>query len=125
MKITICGSMAFYKEMISIKKELENNGHEAKMPPTEIEDQNGNKIHIKDYYKIRKQANEKEQWVWDKKAEAIMWHFEKIDWGDAILVLNYDKNNIKGYIGGNTLMEIGIAFFLKKKIYLLNSRNII
>lgn len=49
-----------------------------------------------------------------------MWYFEKVNWSDAILVLNYDKNNIIGYIGGNTLMEIGVAFFLKKKIYLLN-----
>ena len=120
MKITICGSMAFYQEMLDIKKELENKGHQVKMPPTEVEDQNGNKVHIKDYYKIRKQAKDDEQWVWDKKSEAIMWHFDKIDWGDSVLILNYDKNNIKGYIGGNTLMEIGIAFFLKKKIYLLN-----
>ena len=36
------------------------------------------------------------------------------------LVLNYDKNGVKNYIGGNTLMEMGLAFFLKKKIYLLN-----
>ena len=36
------------------------------------------------------------------------------------MIANYDKNNIKGYIGGNTLMEMGLAFFLKKKIYLLN-----
>ena len=35
-------------------------------------------------------------------------------------VCNYDKKDIKGYIGGNTLMEMGLAFFLKKKIYLLN-----
>jgi len=120
MKITICGSMAFFEKMLSVKKELENKGYEVKMPPTEVKDENGNSIHIKDYYQKRKQAKENEQWIWDRKAEAIMWHFDKIDWGDAVLILNYDKNNIKGYIGGNTLMEIGIAFFLKKKIYLLN-----
>jgi len=45
---------------------------------------------------------------------------KKVAWSDAVLVINYDKNGIKGYIGGNTLMEIGLAFFLKKKIYLLN-----
>ena len=33
---------------------------------------------------------------------------------------SYDKNGVKGYIGGNTLMEMGLAFYLKKKIYLLN-----
>jgi len=35
-------------------------------------------------------------------------------------VLNYDKKGVKGYVGGNTLMEIGVAFFLSKPIYLLN-----
>jgi len=40
--------------------------------------------------------------------------------GDAILVLNYDKNGIKNYIGGNTLMEIGFAHVNDKKIFLLN-----
>ena len=26
-----------------------------------------------------------------------------------------------GYVGGNTLIEIGLAFYLKKKIYILNN----
>lgn len=46
-------------------------------------------------------------------------HFNKISTSDAILVLNYPKNNIKGYVGGATLMEIGIARHLDKKIFLL------
>jgi len=39
---------------------------------------------------------------------------------DAILVLNYDRKGIKNYIGGNTLMEIGFAHVLEKKIFLMN-----
>jgi predicted RNA-binding protein with PUA domain len=39
---------------------------------------------------------------------------------DAILVLNFDKNGVKNYIGGNTLMEIGFAHVHDKKIFLLN-----
>lgn len=31
-----------------------------------------------------------------------------------------DKNGIKNYIEGNTLMEIGFAHVLDQKIYLLN-----
>ncbi len=30
------------------------------------------------------------------------------------------KRGVNGYIGGNTLIEIGVAFYLKKKIYILN-----
>jgi predicted RNA-binding protein with PUA domain len=39
---------------------------------------------------------------------------------DAILILNLEKNNIKGYIGGNTFLEMGFAHVLNKKIFLLN-----
>jgi hypothetical protein len=47
-------------------------------------------------------------------------HFVKVERADAVLVLNYDKNNIPNYIWPNTFLEIGLAFHLDKKIYLLN-----
>lgn len=121
MKITICGSIAFHDEALSIKERLEKLGHEVKIWPLELKDENGQLIPVKEYYQIRRVATEDKKWVWDRKAEAILEHFDKVVWSDAILVTNYDKNNIKGYIGGNVLMEIGLAFFLRKKIYLLNS----
>lgn len=121
MKITLCGSIAFYSEMQKIKQQLEEMGHEIKLPPTEVRGKDGQLISVAEYYQIRKNAKDDELWVWDTKAGAIMAHFEKIDWSDAILVLNYEKNGIAGYVGGNTLMEIGVAFFLKKKIYFLNN----
>jgi hypothetical protein len=120
MKITLCGSIAFQDEILSIKEKLEKLGHEVKIWSSEIKDGNGRLIPVKEYYKIRHTANNDEKWVWDRKAEAILKHFEKVVWSDAILITNYDKNDVKGYIGGNTLMEMGLAFFLKKKIYLLN-----
>jgi hypothetical protein len=120
MKITLCGSIVFHNEALSIKKELEKLGCEVKLWPIRIKDNDGNPIPIQEYYKIRKKASNDERWVWNRKAEAIENHFNKVAWSDAILVLNYEKNNVKSYIGGNTLMEIGIAFYLKKKIYLLN-----
>ena len=36
------------------------------------------------------------------------------------LVLNFEKNGVKNYIGGNTLMEIGFAYVHYKKIFLFN-----
>jgi hypothetical protein len=47
-------------------------------------------------------------------------HFDSIHHSNAILVLNYDKNGVKGYIGSSTLIEMGVAFFLNKKIFILN-----
>ena len=120
MKITLCGSIAFQKEINSAKEGLEELGHEVKIWPVKLKDGNGNLIPVEEYYKIRKTAANDEKWVWDRKAEAVMEHFEKVAWSDAILVANYDKKGVKGYIGGNTLMEMGLAFYLKKKIYLLN-----
>jgi hypothetical protein len=39
---------------------------------------------------------------------------------DAVLVLNLKKKGIDGYIGGNTLMEMGFAHGHGKKIFLFN-----
>ena len=47
-------------------------------------------------------------------------HYNFILENEAILVLNHDKNGIKNYVGGNTLMEIGFAYVNNKKIFLLN-----
>lgn len=120
MKITICGSIAFQDEALALKENLEKLGHKIEIWPSKVKGENGQYIPVQEYYKIRRAADNNEKWVWDRKAEAIMEHFDKVVWADAILVANYDKNDIKGYIGGNTLMEMGLAFFLKKKIYLLN-----
>lgn len=40
---------------------------------------------------------------------------------DAILVLNYQKNNTDGYIGSHSLIEMGLAYYLNQKIFLLNT----
>ncbi len=37
-----------------------------------------------------------------------------------VMVPDKDKNGIKNYIGANTLLEMGLAFHLNKKIFLLN-----
>ena len=43
----------------------------------------------------------------------------KIIESDAILVLNYDRSGVPGYIGGSSLIEMGFAYYFKKKIFLL------
>lgn len=57
---------------------------------------------------------------YDKKAALMRAHFDKIDEGDAILVVNEEKRGVKNYIGGNVLMEMALAFHDKKPIFLLN-----
>lgn len=120
MKITICGSLVFSDKMLEIKKQLEKGNHEVRLPLLEVEDEKGNTISAKEYHTIRKTANAGEKWVWDRKEEAMRVHFDSVVWADAILILNYDKNNITNYIGANTLIEMGLAFYHKKKIFLLS-----
>ena len=120
MKITICGSIAFYDEMIEIKEKLEKLNHQVKLPPLEIKDEKDEMISVKEYYAKRKIETDDHSWIWEKKEEAMRAHFQKVEWSEAVLILNYKKNNIIGYIGANTLLEMGLAFFLRKKIFLLN-----
>ncbi|MDO8512632.1 MAG: hypothetical protein Q7S57_05125 [bacterium] len=120
MKITLCGSIAFFDKMLDVKKQLETLGHEVKLPPTEVPDENGNMIPVAKYYELRKTVTDDTSWVWTNKRLAMLNHFDKELWSDVILVCNYDKKGIVGYIGANTLIEMGLAMYLRKPIYLLN-----
>jgi diphthamide synthase subunit DPH2 len=126
MKITICGSIAFYEEMKEIKKSLENNGHEVLIPllsneaPKEMG--GGNGLYFGKYIEDNggTDAFPESHEIWNLKERAILDHFEKIEWSDTIMVVNHEKRGVAGYIGGNTLIEIGLAFYLKKPIYILH-----
>ena len=126
MKITICGSIGFYKEMEAARAELIKFGHQVKIPELALEVPQefggGKKVYFGQYIEQNGgidsfPAHHK---IWELKAGAINDHYKKIDWCDSILVVNHDKRGMNGYIGGNTLIEIGVAFYQKKKIYILN-----
>lgn len=52
------------------------------------------------------------------KTQLMHDHFEKVMRADAVLILNFDKNGVIGYIGGNTFLEMGMAFQTGKKIFM-------
>lgn len=103
--------MQFHEEMRRIQKELEGLGHSVLVPKSiELMDKFGY-IHPKaDEAKVQTKIQH----------DFIREHFRKVEQADAVLILNYDKKGIRHYIGGNTFLEIGIAFWLGKKIFLLN-----
>jgi len=119
MKITICGSIAFIKEMLATKAELEKLGHQVDLPPSVIKDDQGQDLDVLKYYQMRHNETNPDSWIWDSKQKAMRLHFNKVAWSDAILVLNLDKNNVAGYIGPNTFLEMGLALHLNKPIYTL------
>lgn len=120
MKVTICGSLAFFDEMVDAKERLQRLGHEVQMPPTEVLGENGEAMSVQEFYRLRKVTLERDGWIWKRKAEAMRAHFEKVLWADCILVLNYTKRDVENYIGGNTLLEMGLAFHEQKPIFLWN-----
>lgn len=115
MKITICSSAFFTKETYEVKQKLEEKEHEVFVYPQEIEI-NGKTVHATDYYKMRRDKLTDD--LLKIKTKLIDKHIEKIKNSDAVLVLNFDKNGKDGYIGGNTFLEIGIAYYLNKKIFI-------
>lgn len=111
MIITICGSMQFADQMREVKKTLEAAGHTVYIPKgIELMDTIGYQVPSGDDLRIAHKIEH----------DFIMAHFRKIEKADVILVLNYEKKNVPDYIGGNTFLEMGLAFWLGKKIYLLN-----
>lgn len=47
------------------------------------------------------------------------YNFKNIKESDTVLVVNEPKEGKENYIGGNTLMEMGQAYVLGKKIFIL------
>jgi hypothetical protein len=113
MKITIIGSIKFRKEMVEMRNELNKLGHEGIICPV-IEE-----LALGKNPELMQRIKENHSQVKREKG-FIRWYYNAIVNSDAVLVLNYDKNGIKNYIGGNTLMEMGFAHVNDKKIFLLN-----
>ena len=102
MTITICGSIKFIKEMNDWKKLLEAKGFEVFSPA-------GEKTSSKEENRENKIKNNR-----------IIEHYQYIRKSEGVLILNYEKNGVPNYIGGNALMEMAFAFSQNKDIFLLN-----
>lgn len=109
MKIFICASKYNYGYVPEIKKDLESLGHIITVPNSYDEPMKEEEI---------KKLGVDEHSKW--KGAMIKMQKEKVDANDCILVLNFDKNGQKNYIGGATFLEIFRAFDTGKKVYLYN-----
>ena len=109
MKIGIIGSMQFTDKMLEVREKLRELDHNA---------------FVTDLHKamVGKTDDEIEKIKLHQKynMDAIREFWNMMQGADAVLVLNYDKNGIKNYVGGNTLMEIGFAHVLNQKVFMLN-----
>lgn len=103
MKITLCSSAKFYERLYGIKNSLEERSYEVFLPS------------MVDYHYLEEDALAKIQ------HDLILGHFRKIEESNAVYIANYEKNGIAGYIGGNTFLEMGMAFYKRIPIFLLNN----
>ncbi len=106
VRIMVCGSMHFAKEMLAVEKQLKEMGHTVFAPP--------------DAHKCLERPELNMDWEHCSKLDIDKACFNLVAESDAILVVNYPKDGIEEYIGGATLMEIGLARHLDKKIFLLH-----
>lgn len=113
--IVICSSASFYIQVIEVQKQLENLGFRVLVPLTAKKMLKSNDFRVETYKTWMERPSDYKQ-----KALLTKGHFDKVVKGDAILVLNYEKNGKQGYIGGAVLSEMALAFYFKKPIYILN-----
>lgn len=109
MKIMVCGSMAFARQMLRAKKKLEKMGHTVNVP-------HDTDSHAKDRALV---DDLDRNLVHARERDLMMQSFKLVASSDAILVLNHKRKGIDGYIGASALMEMGLAYYFKKKIFLL------
>lgn len=113
MKITLCGSIKFAKEIVEIYYQLKQLGHTPMMHEMMFGIADGTaKELINEISQNHPRAK--------RNYGFIKWWYSCIKSSDAVLVCNFDKNGIKNYIGGNTLIEMGFAHVNDKKVFLLN-----
>ena len=111
--VTICSSATFYLEVIEIEKKLKKLGFRVKIPVTARKMEKSGNFNVET----------RKPWINDPKLyhlkkKLMDGHFKKVMEADVILVVNDTKNGIEGYIGGNVLMEITLAYYNNKPIYL-------
>lgn len=109
MKIIICGSISAADEILEVQKQLEKRGHLVEIPEGVKRPETRSGTNASSIEKAKNKI----------KHDLIRDYYEKIKNYDAVLIVNPKRNNIDGYIGGNTLMEMAFAHVLNKKLFCL------
>lgn len=114
--ITICSSVSFYRDVLEVQEQLKKMGYTVLVPEIAAKMKKNNDFEVNHYKTWFANPSD-----YHKKTKLMEGHFRKVRKADAILVVNNEKNGIKGYIGGNVLLEMFLAYLDKKPIYVLNA----
>lgn len=108
MKILVHSSLDFVNDMIFVKDYIESVTNFDVILPE-----------LTSYQYIRDEKGDDEKFTKIKNRLTVE-NMNNVEKCDCLLILNYTHRGIKNYIGGNSFLEMIIAFYLKKTIYLLN-----
>jgi hypothetical protein len=103
--------MNFYEELVKIESKLKELGFEVEIPVS------AKTMKAKNDFEV---SHFKGVFTSEQKGKFIKENFANIAVSNAVLVINNEKYGVQGYIGANVLMEIGLAFYLNKDIYIWN-----
>ena len=118
MKIVICASVDFTPKIKEIRDELEKMGHDVEIPSM-AKKILADEIKLEEFLAVKEAAGDG---IFREQAgeDLILRYYNLIKEAEAILVVNCEKKGIKDYIGGNVFLEMGFAYTMDKKIFLLN-----
>lgn len=113
--VVVCSSASFYEKVIEIAGQLRALGFNVAIPLTASRMQKQGDYNVE---KVKSWYDDPA--LYAKKKFLTKHHFNKIEKGDIVLVLNYEKNGKPGYIGGAVLAEMAIGLHYNKPIVILN-----
>lgn len=111
--LAICASAHSYSQVIDLSEEITELGFDAILPDLAKQMKGSGQANFEAKIDF---ANHLDGYTY--KAKLMRQHFSQIESCNAVLVLNFEKNGQANYIGGNVLMEMTVAFYLHKPIYI-------
>lgn len=107
MRIAICGSMTFIDEMEAIAAELRPQATSVATPVREEHEAPWESLSLEDAVR--------------RKQSYLFGYLERIRASDVVLIANFARNGVDGYVGPNTLVEAAFAHAEGKAVVFLNT----
>lgn len=108
MKVLIHSSLDFKSKMIDAKQYIENNSTLSVLLPD-----------LERYQHIRDELGDDTTFT-EIKNKLSKQNIKLVEECNCLFILNFTHRDITNYVGGNSFLEMVIAFYLNKPIYLLN-----
>lgn len=108
MKVLVHASLDLKEDMVIAKKYIEEKTNAIVILPE-----------LTRYQDIRDVDGDDETFT-KIKNRLTKDNFRNVEICDFLLILNNTHRGVENYIGGNSFMEMVVAFYLKKPIFLLN-----